>query len=522
MTTNTRAQRIASLFEGLDRLHGIFEMGPPVAKGKKREKRAAKTVQEQVTLELWQRHLAGDAGIGIVPVMDMIEHEDFSRCKFAVIDVDKYEGIDFSAIEKQINDKKWPLVLLQSKSGGAHIAVFFKTAEPAAEAIQILTRVASHLGYAGSEIFPKQTVIRSTEAGNWINMPYFDCEKTDRPCIRDGQAILIDDFLDYAESKKTSIKAFKKLLPVDDEHFFDGPPCLQLLVESGKLPEGGRNKFLSNVCVYARLKYPDKWEEMMSLANDRLVSPPLSKAELGTLVASMGKKEYGYSCSDQLLAPRCDKTTCRKREYGIMNRENADTGTPITLDALVRIMSAESQDEVAYQATINGVNMHFPTGNLLRNWAKVTEKCMGLLGYVPSKKIKPRWDNMINEALKNCYIDILPPDMSSEALMLSALHDFIMYTGRTGDMRNVMHERAYIDTQKECAYFRWEGIERFLLSRGFKIDKNKWTSDIKKVGAKSVVHRIPEYGTKSVWEMKFVSESVAPPVVRREDEEVPF
>ena len=45
--------------------------------------------------------------------------------------------------------------------------------------------MAEKLGFAGSEIFPKQDALAKPEdKGNWLNMPYFGGDATDRYGIK--------------------------------------------------------------------------------------------------------------------------------------------------------------------------------------------------------------------------------------------------------------------------------------------------------------------------------------------------
>ena len=58
--------------------------------------------------------------MGIIPI------DDNNQCKWGAIDVDTYDGFDYKILIKKIVEKKIPLVVCKSKSGGAHIFLFVR------------------------------------------------------------------------------------------------------------------------------------------------------------------------------------------------------------------------------------------------------------------------------------------------------------------------------------------------------------------------------------------------------------
>jgi hypothetical protein len=65
----------------------------------------------------------------------------------------------------------------------------------------------------GVEIFPKQTerkIDKETgkpETRNWINLPYFDAERTERYCVSHGQRISLAEFIELAEGSRVGREA---------------------------------------------------------------------------------------------------------------------------------------------------------------------------------------------------------------------------------------------------------------------------------------------------------------------------
>jgi hypothetical protein len=152
------------LFNGSDRAHGIYTL-PKNKKGK--QKGTAKTIKEPATKELYDKHIAGEIGLGIVPI------DSDSNCHFAAIDIDTYD-INLHELENDVNNFKLPLVVCSTKSGGAHLYLFLKEPIPAEIINPAMALWANRLGFPNVEIFPKQKKLKKNELGNWINLPYFN------------------------------------------------------------------------------------------------------------------------------------------------------------------------------------------------------------------------------------------------------------------------------------------------------------------------------------------------------------
>ena len=134
-------------FRGSNEAHGQTTVGSVGRNGKTEAN--SRVVREPLTEELVKNHLDGNHGVGAIPITR--ENE----CYFGAIDIDQYD-LDHKGLIKKILEFKFPLVVCRSKSGGAHLFCFLK--EPAQAKIfrEYLTEIASALGYAKAEIFPKQ------------------------------------------------------------------------------------------------------------------------------------------------------------------------------------------------------------------------------------------------------------------------------------------------------------------------------------------------------------------------------
>ncbi|MBC40716.1 MAG: hypothetical protein CML19_00565 [Pusillimonas sp.] len=166
-------------FAGLDRAYGIYEIHgtKETAKGTKKDGRG-RTLQEQLSLVHWQKHLEGEASIGVIPITDD------ETCQWGCIDVDEYP-VDIDHLQKLIKDMRLPLVPCMTKSGGVHLFLFTQKPVSAYKFKTKLEEIAAAMGRTGDEIFPKQyqwsrQVERHKQTGNWLNMPYFGGTDTTR------------------------------------------------------------------------------------------------------------------------------------------------------------------------------------------------------------------------------------------------------------------------------------------------------------------------------------------------------
>ena len=283
------------IFQGLQRAHGSTYVDKKGADGLKIKGKSF-VKREIVTDLLWENHLKGiEPSLGIIPI-----NED-NKCVWGCIDVDVY-NVDHLVLMRNIKGFSFPLVTFRSKSGGAHLFLFAKEFIPASLMQSKLKAMADALGYAGSEIFPKQTeiLVERGDTGNFLNLPYHGGVRGLRYAMKaGGEAASLESFYSiYDEwvqtreeieqivvSKKAEVKEF----------FSDGPPCLNRLADEG-FGEGSRNNGLFNVGVYRKKSNPDNWEDMLVADNQKVMSPPLSNSEVQLLIKSLNPHlRYSFS-----------------------------------------------------------------------------------------------------------------------------------------------------------------------------------------------------------------------------------
>mgnify|MGYP001216855663 CR=1 FL=1 len=119
--------------------------------------------------------------------------------------------LDHKSILKRIKKLKLKITMCHSKSGGAHLFLFFEKPIEAKEVRNKLTEMSAALGYGSSEIFPKQVKLNAErgDTGSFLNLPYFDAENTMRYAFKEnGEAATLEEFFELYE-KKVCIHASK-------------------------------------------------------------------------------------------------------------------------------------------------------------------------------------------------------------------------------------------------------------------------------------------------------------------------
>lgn len=434
-------QHFLELFQGLMRAHGRYiipegtkadDKGKIVAPGGMRV-----TVAEPVTVDLWEMHLAGTYGLGIVPI-----NED-NKVHFAAIDVDVYP-LDLNALEEKIKKLKLPLILCRTKSGGAHLYLFMKEPAPAKLARERLVEWAVALGYPGVEVFPKQIKLSSdTDFGNWINMPYQSGARSTRYAIKDGRAIGPEEFLVYAVNMAITpeeLKAHKA--PARDpelSEMLDGaPPCLETLASFG-VPEGTRNSAMFNFVIYLKKRFPDDFARRAVVFNRRFMTPPLPDRELQTIIGGASAKDYGYKCKDEPICSVCSKDVCKKREFGVGGgTRNLDPG--VTLGALRK----QETDPPVWTWNINGVDIEFST-EALADQRLFRLRVFGIIHKFPAIVKPDAWEDMLEAAAASAKIIETPADATPEGQVLVHLERFCTSRTVARSLDELMLGKAWTD-----------------------------------------------------------------------------
>ena len=195
---------------------------------------------------------------------------ELCRYRWGCIDVDEYP-LDHVSIAQKLATKNLPFIVTKSKSGGAHVFLFFKEYVSAGIVHHKIKELASFMGLGHCEVFPKQEKLlregneSDWEVGSFLNMPYHNgLDQTDRYAFDDkGNVLNLDGFIAEVEKKSITADELKKLsLKKENSEFADAPYCVEAyLTENGKVQKGSRDNFLFQYAVYAKKKYGETFED---------------------------------------------------------------------------------------------------------------------------------------------------------------------------------------------------------------------------------------------------------------------
>jgi hypothetical protein len=498
-------KRFMNLFHGYELAHGQYRVKKQEADGKMSGR--AVTVSEPATEENFKNHLdGGDYILGII----MLKLDN--SCNFGVIDIDirgeTKLNESLESLEKKIRNT--PLILCRSKSGGAHLYLFCKPAIAAIDMVAKLNEFAAQLGYGGSEIFPKQ-ISRANEKdrGNWINLCYWDGDKSERHAIHNGKKLSLKEFIELAEKKTTDHEKLESYKPKLTDVFKDGPPCLQHIMTMG-FPEGGRNSSLFNVGVYYRKKNPDDWQEDLMKFNYENLSTPLPSNEVNGIVKSVSRKDYAYTCKQPPICNYCEKSKCMRREYGV---GGIGGGLAIEVDAITKY-ETENKSSVRWYVEMQGERIEVTTQQLL-DQRQLQKLCVEKLNKCPNVMPVLKWEKRINELLQSVEVIIDPDDASPQGQFEKALDAFLTGKVQARQKDEIMNGKPWHNVDEQKVYFRSEDLFIYLEARRYRYSsQHQIWSWLRNLGGDRKTFRIKGKVVK-VWSVP------APEFYEEEDLDIP-
>lgn len=478
-------EKLAELFQGLDRAHGEYKI-TGTATGKKKKTGSAITYKKPPTLDLWKRHVKGEYGLGIVPITDE------ATCSWGAIDVDVYD-VDIDALEKKILELKLPLLICRSKSRGLHLFLFCKKPLPAELIRETLVDWATRLGYPGIEVFPKQVKLAdSNDVGNWLNMPYFGGTRLGYQC---GKDLTLSEFLETASLLKVDTRKLNKINAAleasEDASMVDAPPCLQYLAEYG-IESGHRNDALFNFAVYYRLKHPNSdVAEYLAKANSEYCQDPLQRGELAILAKSVERREYFYRCEQPPICNHCNKEVCATRKYGIGKPKG---GLLVPLTGLTRFET----DPPIWYLNVNATRVELDRKELM-HFRLLKEKCLEVVNVVIGSMKQMEWEQeVLPKLLDDCVIVEVPEDAGTRGQFRLLVNDFLTSRVVGSSLEELTMGVPYYNKEENRYYFRSSDLEEHLKRRNFtKYATSKIYAELHELGCQKHQFRIKGVMTRA-------------------------
>jgi len=463
----------ALLFSGSKDCYGVHVPDKNPKEGEK-SKGQSYTKTEPLPETIYLKHLHGKASIGIVPI------DKEGMISFAAIDVDVYPLNPVKYLT-MLHKAKLPLVGFRSKSGGLHLFCFFNPPVKAVTVMPFIDNIRAMLGLKpATEIFPKQTAISEKGVGNWINLPYYNADKTERYAYSlDGKPLPLSVFLSHALAMRTTPALLKTAL--ENLPLSEAPPCLQQLFLAGGAEVGNRNSFLLNCGVYVKARFGEAFADNLHALNNATLDP-LDYAEMDkTVIASLNKKEYHYACASPLLKSVCNKEICRERKYGVGGQFISD----FEFGQLTRY-TGENDDDEYYIWKVNETDFTLYGINDLIGQERFRMLCGSKLNKIPNRLKEHVWIKIVNTALSNVKVvdDELGMGMSDKSHWQDKVNEFL---STRKALRPSQLNEGLVYLKKDKLYFKLSALQEFLLQTQTlrSISKNQHRSLLQTYG----VHR---------------------------------
>jgi hypothetical protein len=368
-------------------------------------------------------HLQGVRFLGLGPNLDN------ATATWGCIDVDQLEGeskyeMDLAQEIGKLKKNGLDRILVpdRSKNGGFHLKAFFSEPLPCVLIRRFFEVCESILGYAGCEIFPKQTgpLEKPDDCPNWVFIPYGPTwEVFAEQCgmSESGNALTIEEYLDVCEKRLASKKKIEEFLEKHFERrpqsgngaakiktpkgvfvlegatileaFKGGPPCLWVIAEKG-CPDNQHN-FLLDCITFGKRKYSDNWKDFVTWVNFNVLHPRGDPEKLVELFKTH-KDSYLPRCKEQPMCSHCDSRYCRTQPYGV----GRNAGPDLRELGLTII----NKDPREFFANIGDKRVRLDATELW-NIRKFQERCVQEGARIPFGIKKDEWEQMVSEAIEN-------------------------------------------------------------------------------------------------------------------------
>jgi len=381
----------------------------------------------------FKAHFDGSMGLGLAPVM-----KD-NHCYWGAIDIDAHgdePDINIIDLEEKIRKHDLPLVVCQTKSGGAHCYVFFEEPVPAVMVQFLLRTWCRILDYPEStEIFPVQTTLDDGQQAGWLNLPYFN--KNQRVAANEGKHLDFKEFTELVQQRRIPLDQ------IDNEllkSFKGVPPCLQSMLVNG-VEEGYRNHALYNFTVYLKRAFPGHHRSKARNINELIFETPLTRREAERTISSASKREYHYKCKEEPCKSVCNPTECVKREFGIDPSEEFDDGHKFS--NLVKYVTEETHEFVTWELNFDGRTLKISNNALSDFMLLRKELLMKLDIMLPPMKVMD-WTNILNDLLITHTKEFVPETATITGLVRTRMVEFIQKADMTVDGKDT-EDRALIN-----------------------------------------------------------------------------
>ena len=480
-------KRYIKFFDGYRDAYGLADFEHAEAKvdpesGKK--KPVYRWNYEPLTEKVYEAHLNGKLSIGIQPCNENAE------AKLGVIDVDPKDYDDFNKkfFIDVIQDYDLPLIPIESKSGGLHLCLFMDNFIDAKAVKSFLTNLLPLFKLKPSnEIFPKQTELTRDEEtgklkpGQFINLPYYGDKR--RALNVDGTPFELDKFLEVVEANLVSkgqleiitASIDKKIYEGTDADLMDGPPCLADISKiSNREGFDGKDRFMYNYHVFAKMKYPDGWEQKVKNAPVKFFEERHANAWddkiLTAKLKSWKRSDKGYTCTQSPLSDFCKKGICVKKRFGVLAGSKGSYPVLTNLRKIEIFEEPEYEFDVTKPDGIAAATVFCRSIEHLNDQRKRRNAIAKAAGFLPPL-IKGDEEQKVMEELYKTQKTIQPPIGTSPR---EKLHD-VLHSKINGPRasNDAAFKSGSVLIEGEYAFFKFEKFYDRLRSKDWKYKEEK-------------------------------------------------
>ena len=487
-TATVMDKRYIEFFNGYRHAYGVADFEHPDAyvdseTGKK--KPVYRWNYEELTPEIYQAHLEGTLSIGIQPC------NENSEVKFGVIDIDPKDYEDFNKkffIDK-IQEYKLPLVPVCSKSGGLHLFLFMKSFTDAKSVRSFLSNLLPTFKLKSDcEIFPKQTQLTKDNEtgqlrpGQFINLPYLGGNQR-QALNADGTKFTLDQFMQVIEVNlvdKERLKGITESIEEQDmkdvdEDFQDGPPCLAILSKLTKDPAfDGKDRFMYNYHVFAKMKFADNWQQKVMNAPVKYFAGDHANAWdqkfLSQKVKSWNKSTKGYTCTQSPISEYCKKGICVKKKFGVLAGSKGSYPVLTNLKKIDLDPEPEYEFDVTKPDGISTATVHCRSVEHLNDQRKRRNSISKAAGFLPPL-IKGDQEQAVMDALYLTQKVVHPPIGTSPK---EKLHD-VIHAKINGPRASsdAAFKTGSVLIENDLAFFKFDKFFDKLKSKNWKHSEDK-------------------------------------------------
>lgn len=485
MINNIDAQRFAQLFKGKSNTYVRNELPKTRPQAGEKIKTKITNNEGKVDKDLLAHHLDGDFGIGVCPV------NAEGKCYFGVLDIDYYKP-KIKRVLRFIKEYQLPLLPFRSKSGGLHVYLMLSKAVSAKTMRETLNNISYYFsldmiyGKGKVEVFPKQD--KAEGFGSSVTLPYFNAEEPYTYLLDlDGNKVDFKEALDYIQHHFTTIEAVKDAI----EHlpYNDAPPCIQRILLSEEVggEDTGRNNFLFSYAVYAKKKFGSGFEDYVHQVNETF-EVPLESTIVDQTCNSVKDNEYVYKCKDVPCNGFCNKTECRKREFGLGRDKGHFTG--IDYGQLFRYMTAEPYYiwKLRLQGQEQWKDVIFKDEGFLLDQKNFAKMCVRYLNQAPMQVSNNDWYAILNSVLPN--IQNIEVKQESDTSGISLLRNsFINYLSNKQARRDSPYQIKVglcvrqVKNGQAKYFFTHKGFSDYLRNQKISFDYGMLRETLKQFGA---------------------------------------